>query len=390
VVLSADTDLTIQQSYQAALLGHPDIQAQEQNLSALQSKIQAVSRFTPQTVSVESSYRTDQSHKDQGLQEMEVGLSMPLWHWNERQNTLAVREKDLQNAQRKIQQQKLELAGEVRRLFWDILAAKLDIDMANKRIQTAEQLLRDVSRRVHAGELPKTDIYQAQAFLAETQSNYHRAVDQFAELSTEFSSLTGLPSSGIIQIHLENSQIPDTLRPSDHPAILLAQSQVELETQNTALVKTQHRGNPELGLALISERSSFGSDVEKSWRISARIPLGNAPDYESRVLEAQSKQHQAELALRKAERSVITKGRAAIGRIVLFRQLKTHAQEQAGLSEKVYLLNQKSFALGETDLPSLLRLELQTFEAQRLARKTEVEYAAKCSLYQQTLGILPE
>jgi len=52
-------------------------------------------------------------------------------------------------------------------------------------------------------------------------------------------------------------------------------------------------------------------------------------------------------------------------------------------------LYKKSFELGETDLPTLLIAEQKAFEADKLARKSAIEYAAKVSAYKQALGLLP-
>lgn len=390
LAMSADTHLTIQQAYQSALKTSPDIQAQEKRLAAFKAKTESISLFSTQPPSLEGSYRSDNHYNNQGMREIEIGLSVPLWHWNERQHTQALANKTLEAARQQLEQQKLDLAGEVRRVFWDTLSAHMDIEIAQVRTTAAEQLLKDVNRRVNAGELAKVDAYQAQALLAGAQTNLSRAIDAFADISTEFSSLTGLPSSALGGIHAEEPPNPETLRPEDHPTLQWAKTQVQVQTHNTQLVKTQSRNNPELGLALVSERSGFGMDTEKSLRLSGRFPLGNTADHDSRVLEAQANQLQAELAMNKTERTILAKGRAAAGRLEVFKQIKDSTREQADWLKKTYQLSQKSFELGETDLPTLLRQELQAFEANRLAHKADVEYAAKLSAYKQALGLLPE
>jgi cobalt-zinc-cadmium efflux system outer membrane protein len=108
------------------------------------------------------------------------------------------------------------------------------------------------------------------------------------------------------------------------------------------------------------------------------------------VLDAQANQLAAQASLSKIERSVVAKGRAAGSSLQVFEHLRKTASEQAELAIRVYALYQQSFELGETDLPTLLRYEQQAFEAERLARKSDIEYAAKVSAYKQALGLLPE
>jgi len=179
------------------------------------------------------------------------------------------------------------------------------------------------------------------------------------------------------------------LKPLDHPAIKFAQLQLLAQQQQRALVETQERANPEVGLAIISDRGAFSSASEKSLVVSTRIPLGNVSEYQSRVLQAESESIAAQAALTKTQRQVIVLGRAAESNLDMFAQLRTSAQEQAKLAAKTFELYKKSFDLGETDLPSLLLAEQKAFEADKLARKSAIEYAAKVSAYKQALGLLP-
>ncbi|MGV3468483.1 TolC family protein, partial [Limnobacter sp.] len=195
--------------------------------------------------------------------------------------------------------------------------------------------------------------------------------------------------STLSRIQTESTDIPNGLKPLDHPALKLAQAQLNAQQRQADLVQTQARANPELGLAVISDRGAFSSTSEKSLVVSTRIPLGNSSEYQSRVLQAESDQLAAQALLVKTQRSVVARGRAAEGNLDMFSQLKTSALEQADLADKTYRLYRRSFDLGETDLPTLLRFEQQAFEANRLARKSAVEYAAKVSAYKQALGLLP-
>jgi cobalt-zinc-cadmium efflux system outer membrane protein len=51
---------------------------------------------------------------------------------------------------------------------------------------------------------------------------------------------------------------------------------------------------------------------------------------------------------------------------------------------------EKSFRLGETDLPTRLRIELEAFEAERQASRAQINLAQSISTYRQVLGLLPE
>jgi cobalt-zinc-cadmium efflux system outer membrane protein len=387
--VEVETELTVRLAFESALSLDPEIQAQGKRLAALEARRSAANAFTAAPLSVEGSYRTDRNYNNQGLRELELGLSAPIWNWNERSRTQALRDSEIELAKKQLEQTKLELAGLVRQTLWDTLAANLDVEIAQARTKTAKELMVDVDRRVMAGELAQTDFYQASALYAQSKADLGRALGALGDLSAEYAAMIGLPVSTLSRIQTESTDIPNGLKPLDHPALKLAQAQLNAQQRQADLVQTQARANPELGLAVISDRGAFSSISEKSLVVSTRIPLGNSSEYQSRVLQAESDQLAAQALLVKTQRSVVARSRAAEGNLDMFSQLKTSALEQADLADKTYRLYRRSFDLGETDLPTLLRFEQQAFEANRLARKSAVEYAAKVSAYKQALGLLP-
>ena len=50
----------------------------------------------------------------------------------------------------------------------------------------------------------------------------------------------------------------------------------------------------------------------------------------------------------------------------------------------------KSFRLGESDLPTRLRIEAEATEAERQAARSRIELAAAISAWRQALGLLPQ
>jgi len=65
------------------------------------------------------------------------------------------------------------------------------------------------------------------------------------------------------------------------------------------------------------------------------------------------------------------------------------AQEGLELATDTLRLAEKSFAIGESDLPSLLRARSSTFEAQALFNRQQTARAAGVSRLNQSLGVMP-
>ena len=66
------------------------------------------------------------------------------------------------------------------------------------------------------------------------------------------------------------------------------------------------------------------------------------------------------------------------------------AEQRAQLANESRGFFEKSFRLGETDLPTRLRIEGEASEAEREAARARVELAASVSALRQALGLLPE
>ncbi|WP_421831699.1 TolC family protein [Limnobacter sp.] len=387
--MPVETPVTVQDAFESALSIDPEVQSALKRIEAFKARRSAASALTAQPLSLEGSYRSDRNYNNQGLREIELGVSAPIWNWNERARTQSLRDTEIELVQLQLEQKKLELAGLVRQTIWNTLAANLDAEISQARLKSAKELMVDVEKRVKAGDLAQTDFYQASALYEQTRAEFARTQSALSDVSADYAATIGLPVSVLSQIQTESTDIPNGLKPLDHPAIKLAQLQVLAQQQQSDLVQTQARANPEVGLAIISDRGAFTSASEKSLVVSTRIPLGNSSEYQSRVLQAESESIAAEAVLTKTQRQIVVVGRAAESNLDLFAQIRVSAQEQAKLAAKTFQLYKKSFDLGETDLPTLLIAEQKAFEADKLARKSAIEYAAKVSAYKQALGLLP-
>ena len=66
------------------------------------------------------------------------------------------------------------------------------------------------------------------------------------------------------------------------------------------------------------------------------------------------------------------------------------AEKRAQLARESRGFFDKSFRLGESDLPTRLRIELEAVEAERQSTRTRIDLAAAISALRQALGLLPE
>lgn len=380
---------TVHDAFQSAVAISPEIKSAQDKIQALAYRREAAGSMTAQPLTVEGAYRTDSLHNDQGLRELTLGVSAPVWNWNEKSSTQAVRDAEIQEAQLQLEQTKLEIAGQVRQLVWDLQAAQVDVDIAKFRYSSASDLLASVTKRVNAGELAETDSMQARVVLAQAEAELARAMGLLEQAQASYAVGVGMLINQQDRFSSESVSIPEGVKVADHPQLKLAQAQLGLNQSQKKLTSTQARPNPEIGIALISERAAFFSGQDKSLVLSTRIPLGSSSEYQSRVLEAQANETAANTRLLNTQRNLTSRSRLAENELELFSRLRLAATAQANLSQKVAELHRKAFDLGETDLATLIRLEQTAIEANRLNRKATIEHAAKVSAYRQAMGLLP-
>ena len=393
VAHAQEATVPLAQVYQSALAHNPALLAQGQRIAALKAGRENANSLTAAPLTLEGSYRSDRNRDNQGLRETSLGLSAPLWLWNERSTNQNLRQLELAAGEQRAAELKLELAGQVRQVYWNALAAQLDVDLAQARVISADRLMADVKRRVDAGDLAKVDLLQATALRAQAHVELGRAMSTLSTVGSEFAQLTGLPVT-VLNAHgrASTETLPNetTLNIQGHPLFQAAQNEALLNGSRADLVAIQRRENPEVGLALINERAAFGAPNEKSLLLSTRIPLGSRTAHASRLLAARADETEAQETLKRVGTRIKAQATAAQANVEWFEKLQGNAQAQAELARQVYTLHQKSFALGETDFPTLLRFEQQAFEAERLAKKSTIEFSTKVSALLQALGLLPE
>ena len=156
------------------------------------------------------------------------------------------------------------------------------------------------------------------------------------------------------------------------------------------LAGIQGRANPELNLATTRERGASGESWQQTVTIGVRIPFGSDTRNRARVASASAEAIEAETQLRLERERLTAEVDTARVRVESARTLVASAEQRAQLARESRGFFQKAFRLGETDLPTRLRIELEAAEAERQVARTRIELAAAVSALRQAMGLLPE
>jgi cobalt-zinc-cadmium efflux system outer membrane protein len=127
--------------------------------------------------------------------------------------------------------------------------------------------------------------------------------------------------------------------------------------------------------------------------IGIRVPFGSGPRNDARIAriataQAEAIEVQSKLILERDQ--IQADQRGAASRLEAVRTQLVAAQRREMLANESRGFFDKSFRLGETDLPTRLRIEAEAAEAARQAARSRIDLASAISALRQSLGLLPE
>lgn len=389
---TAAASLSLRQVFDAAWARQPEAMALQARRDAARAQQSAATAWTPEPAALELSNKTDRLHRNQGARELEVGVAVPLWLPGERGKSAALAEAEGAAIESRSTAAQLRIAATVREAWWQWQRARIEVDSARDQLENTRRIAADVARRTRAGDLARADQHQADGAVATAEANMAQAEAGLAAARQHLRALTGTapatseaaasgaePDPGMAATNMEA-----------HAALLELKDRAAVAERTAALASTQSRANPELMVATTRDRGAFGESAQQTITLGIRIPFGGGPRHDARTANARAEaaEVQAQLALERER--VIAEHEAAKVRVDASRAQLAAAERRAQLARESRGFFDKSFRLGETDLPTRLRIEAEAAEAERQAARARIEVAAAVSAWRQALGLLPQ
>ena len=292
--------------------------------------------------------------------------------------------------ERRVLASQLRLASSVRDAWWSWQRARVDAELAREQLTNARRLAADVAKRTQAGDLARSDQHQAEGAVAAAEALAAQAQAASAVASAQLAALTGgvaAPDS----IHNgtgEPSPVPS--QTARHPLLAELEDRIAVAERTANLISTQKRSNPELTVATTRGRGAFGDRYGQTVLIGIRVPFGSGPRYDARIATAQAEAIEVQSKLILERDQIQADQRGAASRLEAVRTQLVAAQRREMLANESRGFFDKSFRLGETDLPTRLRIEAEAAEAARQAARSRIDLASAISALRQSLGLLPE
>ena len=386
---------TLNDAFEAAWERQPEANSLDSRRDAAMARREIANGWTPGPPAVDVSAKTDRLTGDHGTREYEAGVAIPLWLPGERPRTAALAEVQLSAVSSRAVAARLRVAGAVREAWWLQQRGQVELQLARERLANARQLEVDVARRVRAGDLARADLNQAEGAVASAQAALAAAQSALAEASQRLSALTGraVAAAGKLASAPESlPPLPDDLDAFhiEHPFVGQLADRAQVAQREAELAAIRRRANPELTLVATRERDEFGERWGQALTLGVRIPFGSDARNRARLADAQAEVIETEGELRLERGRLTAQVQAARERLEASRAQLAAAERRAALARETRGFFEKSFRLGETDLPRRLLIEQEVTEANRQLSLTRIEVAAAISALRQALGLLPE
>lgn len=389
---TAAGSLSLRQVFDAVWARQPEAMALQARRDAARAQQSAATAWTPEPAALELSNKTDRLNRNQGARELEVGVAVPLWLPGERGRSAALAEAEGAAIESRATAAQLRIAATVREAWWQWQRARIEVNSARDQLDNTRRIAADVARRTKAGDLARADQHQADGAVASAEANMAQAEAAVAAARQHLRALAGTAPAP--------SEVAGALAEPDpsaaaadleaHAALQELKDRAAVAERTVALAAAQSRANPELMLATTRDRGAFGEAAQQTITLGVRIPFGGGPRHDARTANARAEatEIQAQLALERER--VIAEREAAKVRVDASRAQLAAAERRAQLARESRGFFDKSFRLGETDLPTRLRIEAEAAEAERQAARTRIELAAAISAWRQALGLLPQ
>lgn len=404
-----DDDLRPKKAFGHQLVRHLDmavsLDAQTAGLisqgAAVSSRYATANSPTPGSPYFGGSQRNNVSGNLRNFNESEVEAGMPLWLPGQRDAYEATVTTGVREIDEKLALRRLEVAGLLRDAWWTARKAAQDVAVARQRVATAQEIGRDMSRRVELGDAAQSDSLLArnETLAAETELSQTEGAEKIARV--QYSALTGgLLPDGTLEVVHALSDI------EDHPALRAPKAALARAESQARLIEVTPVDNPEVGVFGRTEHNNQYSDLFSdpinplSPRVNQRtdsgtvgvrfrMPLPTPGRNEPRSAEVAAEIARVRAAYERAKRFVVAEIKAAKIALSAAQKAEKTANQRLSVASEQFELSRKSYALGETNAFDLYRVRQIQLEAQRMEASATVAVGAAISRLNQAYGYAP-
>jgi cobalt-zinc-cadmium efflux system outer membrane protein len=321
---------------------------------------------------------------ERGRNEVDSGISAPIWLPGQRDAQRRVLERERTQLGAAVRAERLQLAGEVREAAWAVVLADVERRVQRGREASAAALEADVERRVGAGDLAPVDRLAARAERLAAVAAARDADARARAAAARLRALVGLEAPGAIDEAARDGAPPDA-----HPSVVLAREAVDAARARLDAARATRRDNPTVSAVARFERDVYGADYRNTIRFGIAVPLDTEARNAPRLAAAGAALAEAEVALAKETRergAEIERARIALDAALASLEAGT---ERAAAARDAAAALERALRAGERGLPDVLRARQQALEAELAGSLARAQHGLAIARLNQALGIEP-
>lgn len=380
---------TLTQALDAAWARAPQAVALSARRAEAQAGLDLARGLTPGPASVSLNHLNDRLNQNTGRREWEVELATPLWLPGQRSARESLAEKASIELDARNASLKLQLAAEVREAWWRVAAARDAAALAYQRLETAQALAGSVLRRFKTGDLARVDANLVKTERLAAQAEVLDADSGLQQAMQAYRTLTGADAPVALPAEIAQAQDVEASRLSLHPQLRALQAITEVAQSRLALVDASQRDAPEIAVRWTNQRSDGMTPYDQAVGVKLTIPLSSGARVRQNGAAARAELAQAEAELTLAQTRTQQEVLRAQSELDLAQRQLDMARERQALTTDNLNLAQRSFELGESDLPTLMRARAAFHEAQAWFKRQETAHSLAQSRLLQARGVLP-
>lgn len=326
---------------------------------------------------------------EHGQQEWEIEFSAPLWLPRQQALQRAAAERGLDDVAARRAAVRLEIAGELRELWWRMATAHADRQLAEQRVEQARALETLVMRRYRAGDLARLDANLAQDESLAAEAALNMAESALAQVAMAWRGYTGMAPPA--RFDPESHPLPPADRDwiSTHPRLLALAATASGARARLEAVRATRRAPPELALWAARERGERDEPFSNALGVKLKIPFASGTRQRLADAEALADADGAEAELARLTRLLRDEARAARQALAAALRQEELAAARQRFTDDTQALTAQAFALGERELASLLRARGAAFDAAAMRERQRIAIGAAQSRVLQVEGVLP-
>lgn len=386
LLAAASQAQTLGGALEQAWVRHPQAIAFTAREAEAQARADVAAGLTPTAPSLSLSNVSDRLNANAGKDAWELELAVPLWLPGQRAARGVEAGRVAADVAARRSALRLQLAGELRDAWWQLAATRQALAVAAQRATAARALEADVLRRFKVGELARVDANLAQNERLAAEGEWLEAQSALRLAEQTYRTLTGADAPAQLTEEAV-AALPGTAE--THPQLAAAQTLAQLAQARLTVAQQTRRDAPELALRLVRDRADFNGPYTQAVGIKLTVPLSSGARVRQDTAGAQADTAQADAELALARQRVAQEAARARQALDVAQQQLTHAQERRALTADTLRLAEKAFALGESDLSTLLRARSAALEAQAFFNRQHTARLSGVSRLNQSLGVMP-